>query len=217
MSKVSTHYDASYFNWQASIGEFGGWANQSKFTAYIKPSDEVLDFGCGGGYLLKGIACKKRVGLEINPNAAETARKNGIEVFGDADVIPDDYVDVIISTNALEHTLRPLDELKSLYRKLRPGGTIVFVVPCESISHAYKPKDVNHHLYSWSPMCLGNILTEAGFSLVESKAYVHKWPPGYRTIARIGGRPLFDLACTFYGHLARSWFQVRAVGTKPTR
>ena len=30
--KVSEHYDDDYFDWQAEAGEFGGWANQTKFV-----------------------------------------------------------------------------------------------------------------------------------------------------------------------------------------
>ena len=32
--KVSEHYDDDYFDWQAEAGEFGGWANQTKFVDY---------------------------------------------------------------------------------------------------------------------------------------------------------------------------------------
>jgi SAM-dependent methyltransferase len=211
---VSTHYDDKYFDWQASIGEFGGWANQSKFVSYISSESKVLDFGCGGGFLLKNLKCSKRVGVEVNPAARETAKKNGIEVFARVDDVPDEYVDVVISNNALEHTLLPLQELKTLLRKLQPGGKIIFVVPCESISYRYRPNDVNHHLYSWSPMCIGNLFSEAGFSVIESKAYIHKWPPKYRVIAAVGRRPLFELACRIYGRLARTWFQVRVIAEK---
>ena len=213
-SKISKHYDDKYFHWQTSIGEFGGWADQSKFVGYISSRSDVLDFGCGGGFLLKEIQCNKKVGVEINPKAAETARKNGIDVFQSVDDIPDEYIDVVISNNALEHTLQPLEELKSIYRKLRKGGKIIFVVPCESITWCYKPNDINHHLYSWSPMCLGNLFTEAGFSVIEVKPYIHKWPPHYKFIAKVGGRQLFEIACRMYGRIARLWFQVRIIGKK---
>jgi SAM-dependent methyltransferase len=211
---ISTHYDDKYFDWQASIGEFGGWANQSKFVEYISSNSRVLDFGCGGGFLLKGIKCSTKVGVEVNPSAAETARKHGIDVFGSVEEVPDDYVDVIISNNALEHTLQPLEELKSLYKKLKVGGKIIFVVPCESINYSYKANDINHHLYSWSPMCIGNLFTEAGFSVIESQSYIHKWPPKYRLIAKLGGRSLFEIACRIYGRIERSWFQVRVIAEK---
>jgi len=212
---VSTHYDKRYFDWQASIGEFGGWANQSKFAEYIVPSESrVLDFGCGGGFLLRRLECKKRVGVEVNSSAAEVAKQNGVEVFGSAEDVPDEYVDVIISNNALEHTLQPFEELKTLHRKLRVGGRIIFVVPCESISYGYRPNDVNHHLYSWSPMCIGNLFMEAGFSVIESKPYIHKWPPKAELVARVGGRRLFEIACRVYGRIERSWFQVRVIAER---
>ena len=214
---VSEHYDDRYFAWQASVGEFGGWANQTKFIDFVREEDEVLDFGCGGGFLLKSLQCKTRAGVEVNPAAAATARENGLEVYSRVEDVPDESVDVIVSNNALEHTLHPFAELKGLYAKLRAGGKIVFVVPCENISYRYRPGDINHHLYSWSPMCLGNLFTEAGFTLIESKPYIHKWPPQHRLIARLGGRRAFELACRLYGRCARTWFQVRAVGTKPGR
>lgn len=216
-SKVSSHYDESYFERQLPIGEFGAWANQTKFIKYITENDDVLDFGCGSGLLLKGIKCKRKIGVEINPAAMEFARMNGVEVYQDVDDIPDECVDVIISNNVLEHTLRPLDELKSLYKKLKYGGKIIFVVPCDSISFKYKPNDVNHHLYSWSPMNLGNMFIEAGFSVVESKAYIHKWPLKWRLIAKFRNRPLFELLCRISGVFRRSWFQVRAIGVKQAR
>ena len=213
-SSQSNHYGTQYFGWQSSIGEFGGWANVSKFEKFITPDSEVMDFGCGGGYLLDRINCRKKVGVDVNAVALAEAERRGIEVFRSASEVPRDYVDIAISNNALEHTLHPLDELKEVHGVLRRGGKAVFIVPCESISYAYKPNDRNHHLYSWSPMCAGNLFTEAGFSVVESKPYIHKWPPNYRWIAKAGGRPLFELACRVYGRLDRSWFQVRVIAEK---
>lgn len=211
---VSKHYDPQYFSWQSSIGEFGGWANLTKFIEFIKDSDDVMDFGCGGGYLLKNIKCHRKIGVEINPSAAEVAQHNGIEVYSSTLQVPDDYVNVIISNNALEHSLHPLYEIKTLYSKLRQGGKIIIIVPCESIYYTYKANDINHHLYSWSPMCIGNLFSEAGYTVIESKPYIHKWPPYYRQLARFGGRKIFELACRVYGRIERSWFQVRVVAKK---
>ncbi|MGO9136844.1 MAG: class I SAM-dependent methyltransferase [Syntrophales bacterium] len=221
---VSKHYDKKYFDWQSSTGQFGGWANQSKFIEYISINSKVLDFGCGGGFLLRNLNCDKKVGIEVNESAADIAKNNGIEVFRSVAEVPDDYVDVIISDNSLEHTLQPLEELKSLYRKLQVGGKIIFVVTCEPIGCSYKPNDINHHLFSWSPMCIGNLFTEAGFSVIESKAYIHKWPrikyiwpSAYKVIAKLGGRRLFEIACHIYGRIERSWFQVRVIAEKENR
>jgi 2-polyprenyl-3-methyl-5-hydroxy-6-metoxy-1,4-benzoquinol methylase len=118
---TSKHYNADYFNWQKKVGEFGGWANLSKFSNYISYEDAVLDFGCGGGFLLKNLHCKKKIGIEVNDSALEIAKKNGIEVHKNCEDIQDNSIDVIISNNALEHTLHPLDELKTLWKKLKEG------------------------------------------------------------------------------------------------
>src|SRR6266699_4571058 len=116
MSELSSaHYDDRYFDWQAPQGEFGGWANLSKFRDHISGDRQVLDFGCGGGFLLKNIKCSRRVGVEVNPTAVAVARQNGIEVFTRVADVPDEYVDVIISNSALEHTLQPLEELRLLH------------------------------------------------------------------------------------------------------
>lgn len=207
------YYDNKYFDWQKSIGEFGGWANKTKFSAFISKNDDVLDFGCGGGFLLANLECKKKIGIEINPSAAETAKEKGFEIYRFLDDCPDNYVDIIISNNALEHTHHPLDELKKLYSKLRKNGKIIFVVPCENISYEYKPNDINQHLYSWSPMGIGNLFTLAGFSIIESKPYIHKWPPNYLKIAKYGRR-FFDISCRIYGRVKREWFQVRIIAVK---
>lgn len=62
------------------------------------------------------------MGIEINPLAVETARNNGIEIFQNVDDIPDESIDVVILDNTLEYTLQPLEELKSIYRKLKNAG-----------------------------------------------------------------------------------------------
>ncbi len=208
------HYTENYFEWQGTIGEFGGWANLDKFKDFIKQDFTVVDFGSGGGYLLKNIECRNKIGIEINETARKKSKEIGIQSLGSAKSLEDECADLIISTNALEHTTHPLNELKELYRILKPSGKIVFVVPCESISYSYKPNDVNYHLYSWSPMCIGNLFNEAGFNVLESKAYKHKWPRYYDKIAKIFGRNIFNTICKLYARWETTWFQVRVVAEK---
>ena len=213
---VSDHYDARYFARQVEIGTFGGWANQIKFRSEIAATDDVLDFGCGSGFLLKGLVCRSRSGVEVNPAAFETARENGITVYTDVGAAPEAAFDVIISNHALEHTLRPLDNLKVLRTRLKVGGRLVLVVPCEGLTNDYKPGDINNHLYTWNPMTLGNLVTEAGFQVRECRAFVHKWPLGWRRFKALyfRNRWLFDLLSRVRGQMNRQSAQVRVVAIR---
>lgn len=199
-TSVEHLYDQSYFDYQREMGKFGGWANASIFAPYIKPSDKLIDFGCGGGYLLKHLNCSEKIGIEINEQARQIATENGIHTVHFINDIADSWADVIISCHALEHTSRPLDEITHLKDKLRPGGLIVFVVPSEGVFNAFDPKNPDHHLYTWSPMCLGNLFQQAGFSVLESRAIIHLWPPKYRLIAKMG-KAVFDFSSRIYGFL----------------
>lgn len=212
---ASGHYDRHYFDWQKNIGAFGGIANKIKFEAFIRPDDNVIDFGCGGGYLLENLTCRGKIGIEINPTAAAQARDHGLTTHASVEGVPDGWADVIVSNNALEHTEQPLTELTRLYPKLRPGGLLVLVVPCESIRYAYRPRDINQHLYSFSPMCIGNLCTRAGFEVIRSEPFLHKWPPRYATVMQLLGLRLFHVVCRVYSRWERSWFQVRVVARRP--
>ena len=64
------------------IGEFGGKANLFKFKKYISKKDNVLDFGCGGGFLLNNLDCNYKAGIEINPVARDFCKNHlGIDCF----------------------------------------------------------------------------------------------------------------------------------------
>ena len=66
-------YDEKYFDWQKDVGAFGGKANQIKFLKYItRDGLKVLDFGCGGGFLISSFEENiERYGVEINDVAVE--------------------------------------------------------------------------------------------------------------------------------------------------
>ncbi len=215
---ASAHYDAKYFAWQQELGRFGGWANVDKFRHTVGKADKVLDFGCGGGFLLANLECVGRFGIEPNPAAREAANTNGVKVFASSadalSALGPESLDVIVSDNALEHALEPWRELTSLRPLLKRGGRIHFVVPCENISWAYKSDDINQHVYSWSPQSLGNLFNAAGYDVEVSRPYIHKWPPKIgRQIAKFG-RPTFNFAARMWGRIDRRWFQVEVIGRR---
>src|SRR5262249_53588471 len=94
---AAAHYDDDYFSWQREIGKFAGEATRVNFAPRIRANHKVLDFGCGGGYLLAGLECQARIGVEINPVARVEAERNGVQVVASTEDVPDGWADVVIS------------------------------------------------------------------------------------------------------------------------
>ena len=212
--ETSTYYDETYFDFQRKIGEFSGWAETIKFTPYVSEVDTVVDFGCGGGYILKNISCAKKIGIEINDTARIVAEKtNGISAVKFVEDLEDEVADIIISNHALEHCLSPRLELVNLLKKLKPDGRIIFFVPHEGINNKWFPGDVNNHLYTWNPMTLGNLFTSAGYEVESCRPFYHIWPPFYLKIAKLG-RQIFHLSSLVYGFLRKNNSQVKILARR---
>jgi methionine biosynthesis protein MetW len=101
------------------------------------PSDvrRVLSVGCGAGateakLIERGVQV---VGIEMNAEAAELARANGIEVIvGDAAAacpqLSEEF-DCLVYADVLEHMVDPVAVLRAHAGMLRAGGTVVVSVP----------------------------------------------------------------------------------------
>ena len=215
-NKAEQHYDKAYFEWQQRIGIFGGKANLFNFEKYIKPDDTVLDFGCGGGYLLDSISCKKKYGIDINDSARAEAGRKGIICQATIDPIPPESIDVIISNSCLGHCTDPYGILVSLKRILKKTGKIVFVVPCEN-SLKVKKDDVNKICYTWTPQNLANLFTVAGYEVTEAECIKSKWPPMYEMIQKLVGWKMFHIICKLYCRIRRTGYQTRVAAVLPEK
>lgn len=208
------HYNQDYFSWQKKIGKFGAQANKIKFEKLILDNQKVLDFGCGGGYILSAYNNIDKYGVEINDSAITEAKSNGLKVFKFSKDLPSNFFDLIISNNALEHCDNPFLELKELYRALKPGSKICIAVPCDNIKNKFKETDIHKHLYSWSPNNLGNILDLAGFEVLESKPFLYKWFPHRYALKKYMSWGIFHLLCKIWSRIDNDWYQIRAIGKK---
>jgi SAM-dependent methyltransferase len=210
------HYNSKYFEWQKSIGEFGGKVNLFKFENFIKQNDNVVDFGCGGGYLLKNIECRNKIGVEVNKFAANVAENNGIKVVSKIEKVPDGWADVVISNHALEHILNPSEALIKLKDKLKTKGKIVFVVPFE-VKNSYKENDINMHLYTWSPQNLGNLFKVTGYKVLSVKLLKTLWPPYYELLFRLFGLTVFNFISKVYSLLYGRLYEIQIVASKNSK
>jgi SAM-dependent methyltransferase len=209
-SDKSTHYLGSsgekYFAYQHQGGLLRGKLNaRTKFARFVRPEQTVLDFGCGGGTLLASLTCARKLGVEINPVARAEAASNGIEVFEALAAVPDGVVDLAVSNHALEHVFSPLDALRTLRPKLKATGQLVLVVPIDDWREQpdFDASDIDHHLYTWTPRLLGNLLSEAGFRVKEISVLTHAWFPRWeRWIDRLPPG-LLDAVCWAYSAWVR--------------
>jgi SAM-dependent methyltransferase len=209
------HYDKKYFEWKKLVGVFGGKANQIKFEKLISNNLKVLDFGRGGGYLLNEFKYEiEKHGVEISEFARSQAIQNDLKCYKSSKELPSDYFDLIISNNALRHCENSFLELNELHRALKKNGKICLVVPLDSLNYKYEIDDRDFHLYTWSPVNLGNILKANNFEVITSKPFIHKWFPFHNRVAKYIPLWLFHFLCFVYGRLNRKWFQTRAVAIK---
>jgi 2-polyprenyl-3-methyl-5-hydroxy-6-metoxy-1,4-benzoquinol methylase len=119
--------------------------------SYVKPKSSIvqlvpagcrriLDVGCATG--TTGARLKELhpgltvLGVELDPEMAEVARKNLDEVLvGDISEVMDgggitgQRFDSIILADVLEHVAEPWELLRRLVKHLEPGGTVITSIP----------------------------------------------------------------------------------------
>lgn len=187
----------TYFQWQGEDGEQAARYNLHLWQPYLNPTDAVLDFGCGGGYLLNALNVAKKVGVEVNPHAREAATKLGIETYARWDQVPDQF-DKVISSHALEHVPHPREVIRQMAANLKsPDSRIILLLPIDDWrtpkNRTYRPGDRDMHLYTWTPLLLGNLLASCGLTVYECRIVTHAWPPGKAMLWAISPR-LFHTA-----------------------
>jgi SAM-dependent methyltransferase len=198
----------TYFEKQGRGRDLDGRIESTKFSKHIQRNDVVLDFGCGGGWVLAALRCARRLGVEPNPAARGVAVANGIECYATLAEVGDRVADIGISNHALEHVPYPIEALRQLKTKIKPGGLLLIYMPLEDwrVYRRYRPHNSSHHLHAWNPQVLGNALATAGyiFSPDDIRIYTHCWPPFiYQSLYQQLPRVAFDLVCNLCARLLR--------------
>jgi SAM-dependent methyltransferase len=178
-------YDEKYWAYQEGLGEFGGKAEAFKFASLIRADDTLIDYGGGGGFLLNNLKAARKILIEPNPHARISAMKKfDLEAYASPEDVPESVTaDIIISNHCLEHVPNPLEELTKLYQLLRKGGTICIVVPVDAALGAkYSKNDIDHHIYTWNALLLGNLVADAGFDVISSEEIQYKWPSDFNAV-----------------------------------
>jgi 2-polyprenyl-3-methyl-5-hydroxy-6-metoxy-1,4-benzoquinol methylase len=170
----------------------------------------VLDAGCGVGGVTGALVARGAhvVALDIGPQLAATTRsRHHCEaVVGTLTALGfgADTFDVVVSSEAIEHTPDPDRSVVELYRVLKPGGHLVVSTPNRlwqapvraASAIGLRPYDGYENFVS--PARLRRVLESAGGEVVEHRG-IHLWPfqirplrGASRWVDRFGG-PLLPL------------------------
>lgn len=185
-----------------------------KFEKHVRKNDIVLDFGCGGGYYLSKLKAKRKIGVDIDDQSLHSARDLGLETYSDIDKVPDDSVDVAISNHALEYTHNPHSSLESIYKKLKPGGKVVFVVPLDITNKKWKKNNTNKQMYTWNCLTLGTLFQSAGFKVLSIKHLRHRMLPMPGITSKLMPKKVFYILSVLNAHLTDN-YQIKVVAQRP--
>ena len=207
-------YNKEYWDYQKEIGNkpYHTKYVSQKFNSLINKSDDVLDFGCGGGYVLNSIKCKKKFGIEINPSAKKQATKFGIQIHESLSEVHDNSLDVVISNSALEHIDSPRVVLSEFNRILKKNGKLMISVPHEDLSYAFEINDINQHLFTWSPMSFGNLVQKSGFQINNVTIQKIIQPPFANVIYATFGIIGYKILGNAYRNIRKMLIPLKRVG-----
>lgn len=157
------------------------------FLSFIKPSDTVLDLGCGNGQLTLKTAkiCRKIIGLDRNYAHLESARieaeKEGITntAFTEFDIeqelpFKQGSFTVVIMQDVLEHVWRDKRLLVQAHRVLGQNGRLILAVPNSETSWKRQQKAAGYsgfsdsdHKREYTQQQIRQLLVESKFTIVS--------------------------------------------------
>jgi 2-polyprenyl-3-methyl-5-hydroxy-6-metoxy-1,4-benzoquinol methylase len=159
-----------------------------EFLAAVAIGDApVLDAGCGVGGLTRAVvkAGAHVVALDVGPQLAATTRQRyqcdamvgTLTALG----VRSNTFDVVLSSEAIEHTSDPKAAVVELYRVVKPGGHLVLSTPNKlwqapvraASALGLRPYD-GFENFLW-PSELRQVLERAGGRIAEHRG-VHLWP-----------------------------------------
>jgi SAM-dependent methyltransferase len=146
----------------------------------------LLEVGCGYGFLLDEARpyFDYRVGIDLSAAVDRAAERADRVYQGDLDALPaGERFDCIILVSVIEHVHTPVDYLRALRERLRPGGKVVVATP--NVDSVFRRllgprwpafQVVPEHVGFYNGPTLSALLKRAGFSGVKSLPFVRAYP-----------------------------------------
>jgi len=143
-----------------------------RFQRYFRPTDAVLDLGCGYGEFINQIRCGSKFAMDLNPDAPNRVAPDVKCLLQDCAAVwplPDNSLDVVFTSNFFEHLPdkpalgRTLDQA---LRCLKPAGRLIAMGP----NIKYLPGtywDFWDHYLPLTELSLREALENRGFAVEE--------------------------------------------------
>lgn len=147
----------------------------SFFQQFVRPTDTVLDLGCGYGEFINHIRCARKYGMDLNPRSPEFLSAGTTFLAQDCSMrwaLPDASLDVVFTSNFFEHlpdkkALR--DTLREAHRCLKPGGKLIALGPnIKYVQGAYW--DFWDHFLCLTELSLAEAFENNGYRTMVSHA-----------------------------------------------
>jgi SAM-dependent methyltransferase len=105
------------------------------FHKFIRPTDAVLDLGCGFGEFINNVSCGKKFAMDLNPDSG-AALASDVKFLqqncSDMWQLPDASLNVVFTSNFFEHLPNKNALSKTLaqaWRCLTPSGRLIAMGP----------------------------------------------------------------------------------------
>jgi 2-polyprenyl-3-methyl-5-hydroxy-6-metoxy-1,4-benzoquinol methylase len=146
-----------------------------------------LDFGCGGGFLLRAALHDKwsAFGYDVGKRALDSCNAQGLAVTGNMDEFASSSFDVVLLNHVFEHLAEPKKVLSRCQRVLDATGKLFVVVPNLAGMRAklsfpllsrHFGVDERHrafpiHLFYFTPRTLTQTLEQNGFRVTAMETF----------------------------------------------
>jgi len=151
------------------------WVNKSNIYGQDR---KLLDIGCGDGEFLSYAKESGWLvfGVEISKEGYEKCKEKGIEVYNKElrEIgFKDNSFDVVTLWDVIEHYIYPKDELKEIYRILKPGGILFISTPNHKKGRLIGANWFGYnasyeHLSYFEGITLSKMLMDVGFRIDTS-------------------------------------------------